>query len=65
MLRRLEFLPREHLLQKFSDLTGMSYDAAERLAEREGIEIVADYIEAYLSMPSRQVHNRNTFARRF
>ena len=65
MLRRLEFLPREHLLQKFSDLTGMSYDAAERLAEREGIEIVADYIEAYLSMPSRQVHNRNTFARKF
>lgn len=65
MLRRLEFLPREHLLQKFSDLTGMSYDAAERLAEREGIEIVADYIEAYLSMPSRQVRNRNTFARKF
>ena len=65
MLRRLEFLPREHLLQKFSDLTGMSYDAAERLAEREGIEVVADYIEAYLSMPSRQVHNRNTFARKY
>jgi hypothetical protein len=65
MLKRLEFLPKEHLIQKFSDLTGMSYDAAERLADREGIEVVADYIEAYLSMPPRQVHNRNVFARKY
>ncbi|MDD5693486.1 MAG: hypothetical protein WC437_03345 [Patescibacteria group bacterium] len=65
MLRALEYIPKEHLLQKFSQLTGMSYEAAERLADKDGIEVIADYIEAYLTMPTRQVHNRNTFARKY
>jgi len=65
MLRKLEFLPREHLIQKFSDVTGMSYEAAGRLADREGIEVITDYLEAYLSMSSRQFRNRNIFARKY
>ncbi|MEI7690357.1 MAG: PASTA domain-containing protein [bacterium] len=65
MLRKLRYVPKEHLIQKFSDLTGMSYDAAERLAEREGIEVVSDYVEAYLSMPTRQFHNQRSYARKY
>jgi hypothetical protein len=65
MLRKLEFLPREHLIQKFSDVTGMSYEAAGRLADREGIEVITDYIEAYLSMPPRRFHNRRPYVHKF
>jgi hypothetical protein len=65
MLRKLEFLPRGHLIQKFSDVTGMSYEAAGRLADREGIEVITDYLEAYLSMPPRQFRTRNIFARKY
>ncbi len=65
MLRKLKYIPKEHLVTKFSQLTGMSYEAAERLANREGIEILADYIEAYLLIPPRQFHNKKTFANRY
>jgi len=65
MLRKLRYVPKEHLVQKFSELTGMSYDAAERLAEREGLDVVSDYIEAYLSMPKRQFQNKRSYARRY
>ena len=65
MLRKLQYVPREHLIQKFSDLTGMSHDAAERLVEREGIEVVSDYVEAYLSVPQHRFQKRNVYAQRY
>jgi hypothetical protein len=51
-MQRLKFLPRERLIQRFSELTGMSYFAADRLAKREGIEVIADYIEIHLLIPN-------------
>lgn len=62
MLQRLEYLPREHLIAKFTQLTGMSNEAAERLAREKGMDVIVDYIEVYLSMPPRQYQNRNIFA---
>jgi hypothetical protein len=43
----------------------MSYEAAGRLADREGIEVITDYLEAYLSMSPRQFRTRNIFARKY
>lgn len=65
MLRRLEYLPREHLIAKFSQLTGMSVEATVRLANEKGIEVISDYIEDYLSMPPRQYQNRNIYANKY
>ncbi|MDD5693481.1 MAG: hypothetical protein PHU86_03345 [Patescibacteria group bacterium] len=49
MLRKLQFLPKEHLIKKYSDLTGKSQKEIERLVEDEGIEMVSDYLEIHLS----------------
>ncbi len=65
MLRKLRYVPKEHLIQKFSDLTGMSYDAAERLAEREGLDVISDYVESYLSMPAQQFQGYHSYVKKY
>ena len=58
MLQKLQNVSDEHLIQRFSSLTGMSRGAAGRLAERKGIEAISDYVEACLSISQQPFHNR-------
>ena len=50
MLRRMEFLPKEHLIKKYVEITGEDYAKAEALIERAGIETIADVVEEHLLM---------------
>lgn len=50
MLKKVEFLPKEHLIKKYVEITGEDYSKAEALAEREGIEAIADIVEEHLLM---------------
>ena len=57
MLKKMEFLPKEHLLKKYVEITGEDYSRAEALCEREGIEAIADVVEEHLLM--KAVRERN------
>lgn len=50
MLKKVEFLPKDHLIKKYVEITGEDYKKAEALAEREGIEAIADVVEEHLLM---------------
>lgn len=48
MLKKVEFLPKEHLIRKYSQITGMPMSQVREIADREGIETIADMVEEYL-----------------
>lgn len=48
MLKKLEFLPKEHLIRKYSQISGKELPKVEKIVEQEGIETVADLIEEHL-----------------
>jgi hypothetical protein len=50
MLKKVEFLPKEHLIKKYVEITGEDYAKAEAIMEREGIEAIADVVEEHLLM---------------
>jgi hypothetical protein len=61
-MHKLKYLPKERLIQRFSELTGISYLAAERLAKREGIDLIADYLEVHLLVPRPKEVSQNRYA---
>lgn len=48
MLKKVEFLPKEHLIRKYSQITGMPTTKVKEIVDREGIETIADMVEEYL-----------------
>lgn len=48
MLKRLDLLPREHLMNKYSQISGKEMSKIEEIVDREGIETIADLLEEYL-----------------
>jgi hypothetical protein len=48
MLKKIEFLPREHLVRKYLEITGQSQTDVDQIVDQEGIETVADMVEEYL-----------------
>lgn len=48
MLKKVEFLPKEHLVKKFSEITGQDQLKIEEIIDQEGIEPIADLVEEYL-----------------
>lgn len=47
MLKKVEFLPKEILIKKYAQISGKDQDQVGHLAEKEGIEEIADRIEEY------------------
>ena len=48
MLKKIQYLPKEHLVRKYLEITGQSQKEVEEIVGREGIESIADMVEEYL-----------------
>jgi len=48
MLKRLDLLPKEHLMNKYSQISGKDMSKVEEIVDREGIETIADLLEEHL-----------------
>lgn len=64
MLKRMELLPKEHLMKKYSQIMGMTMFEVSEVVDREGIETIADVVEEHLLMESIRGHQETYLQRK-